>query len=209
MIRTSLHLRPHEGGYGPRSPHLQNNRNRFGHYPSIMTIVLQKVESTRDTDRFIHFPHQIYSDRHPLGGSTGQREKKFLSPETNPFFDHAEAEYFLALSTDGKTLGRIAAIVDHDHNRFHKEHTGFFGMFECVNDVEVSTLLLNAAEQWCRKKEMDRMRGPLNLSINHECGLLVENFDDPPVLGIPYNPPYYADLFLHWGLKKDQGSGFT
>lgn len=167
-----------------------------------MTIVLKKVESTRDIDRFIQFPHQIYSKDSPWVAPLDSERKKFLSPEVNPFFDHAEAKYFLALSADGKILGRIAAIVDHDHNRFHKEHTGFFGMFECVNDVKVSTLLLNAAEQWCREKAMDRIRGPLNLSINHECGLLVENFDDPPVLGIPYNPPYYTDLFLRWGLKK-------
>jgi len=167
-----------------------------------MTIVLKKVESTRDIDRFIQFPHQIYSKDSPWVAPLDSERKKFLSPEVNPFFDHAEAKYFLALSADGKILGRIAAIVDHDHNRFHKEHTGFFGMFECVNDVKVSTLLLNAAEQWCREKAMDRIRGPFNLSINHECGLLVENFDDPPVLGIPYNPPYYTDLFLRWGLKK-------
>ena len=75
-------------------------------------------------------------------------------------------------------------------------------MFECVNDTKVSTLLLDAVEQWCRKRKMSRIRGPMSLSINHECGLLVENFDDAPVLGIPYNPPYYADLFTSWGLQK-------
>lgn len=167
-----------------------------------MTIVLKKVKSSADIDRFIQFPHQLYSEDTLWVAPLDSERKKFLSPEVNPFFDHAEVEYFLAVSTDGKILGRIAAIVDHDHNRFHKESTGFFGMFECVNDAEVSTLLLNAAEQWCREKGMDRIRGPLSLSINHECGLLVENFDDSPVLGMPYNPPYYADLFIHWGLKK-------
>jgi GNAT superfamily N-acetyltransferase len=167
-----------------------------------MTIVLKKVESPHEIDRFIHFPHQIYSNDTPWVAPLDNERKVFLSQEINPFFDHAEAEYFLAQSTDGKTLGRIAAIVDYDHNRFHQEKTGFFGMFECVNDVEVSTHLLNAVEQWSRNKGLDRMRGPMNLSINHECGLLVENFDDSPVLGIPYNPPYYADLLLHWGLEK-------
>jgi hypothetical protein len=167
-----------------------------------MTIVLKKVESPEEIDRFIHFPHQIYSKDSPWVAPLDSQRKAFLSPETNPFFDHAEAEYFLAQSANGKTLGRIAAIVDHDHNRFHQGKTGFFGMFECINDVEVSTHLLNAVEQWSRNKGLDRMRGPMNLSINHECGLLVENFDDSPVLGIPYNPPYYADLFLHWGLEK-------
>jgi len=167
-----------------------------------MTIVLKKVESSEDIDRFIHLPHQLYSDDTPWVAPLDCERKKFLSPKINPFFDHAEAEYFLAISSDGKTLGRIAAIVDHDHNRFHNENTGFFGMFECVDDVEVSTFLLDGAQQWCRSKNMDRIRGPLSLSINHECGLLVENFKDSPVLGIPYNPPYYANLFLHWGLKK-------
>ena len=167
-----------------------------------MTLVLKKVASAANIDRFIHFPHQLYSDDSLWVAPLNSERKKFLSPKINPFFDHAEAEYFLALSSDGKTLGRIAAIMDHDHNRFHNESTGFFGMFECVNDVEVSTLLLNTAEQWCQEKGMHRMRGPMNLSINHECGLLVENFDDPPVLGIPYNPPYYEDLFLDWGLEK-------
>ncbi len=167
-----------------------------------MAIVLKKVESSRDLDRFIQFPHQLYSEDSPWVAPLKSERKKFLSLEINPFFEHAEAEYFLALSDDEKILGRIAAVVDHDHNKFHKECTGFFGMFECVNDVDVSTLLLNAAEQWCRDKGMHRMRGPMSLSINHECGLLVENFDDPPALGIPYNPLYYADLLHHWGLRK-------
>ena len=167
-----------------------------------MTTVLKKVESAEDIDQFIRFPHQLYSDDTRWVAPLDSERKIFLSPKTNPFFDHAEAEYFLALSSDKRVLGRIAATIDHDHNRFHKESTGFFGMFECINDVEVSTLLLDAAEQWCQNKKMDRIRGPLSLSINHECGLLVENFNDSPVFGIPYNPPYYADLFQRWGLKK-------
>ena len=167
-----------------------------------MTTVLKKVESPKDVDAFIHFPHELYSNNTLWVAPLDSERRKFLSPRINPFFDHAEAEYFLAISANGKVLGRIAAIVDHDHNKYHKESTGFFGMFECVNDTEVSTLLFNAAEQWCRNKRMTRIRGPLSLSINHECGLLVENFDDDPVLGIPYNPPYYADLLLKWGFKK-------
>jgi GNAT superfamily N-acetyltransferase len=167
-----------------------------------MATVLKKVESSLDIDRFIQFPRQLYSKDSPWVSPLDSERKKFLSPEINPFFDHAEAEFFLALTNAGKILGRIAAVVDHDHNKFHKESTGFFGMFECINDVDASNLLLNAAEKWCREKGMHRMRGPMNMSINHECGLLVENFDDPPVLGMPYNPPYYANLFNQWGLKK-------
>ena len=167
-----------------------------------MSIVLKKVESASETRHFIRFPHQIYSPASPWVAPLDSERKAFLNPETNPFFDHADVEYYLALAGSGETLGRIAAVVDRDHNQFHKEKTGFFGMFECVNDPQPAALLLDAAERWCRDRGMDRMRGPMNLSINHECGLLVDNFDDPPVLGIPYNPPYYVDLFHQWGLKK-------
>ncbi len=167
-----------------------------------MSIVLKKVESAGETRRFIRFPHQIYSPASPWVAPLDSERKAFLNPETNPFFDHAEVEYYLALGGSGETLGRIAAVVDRDHNRFHQEKTGFFGMFECVNDPQPAALLLDAAERWCGDRGMDRMRGPMNLSTNHEFGLLVDNFDDPPVLGMPYNPPYYADLFHQWGLKK-------
>src|SRR5210317_1161786 len=98
-----------------------------------MAIVLKKVESSRDLDRFIDFPHQLYSEDSPWVAPLNSERKKFLSPKVNPFFDNAEAEYFLALSAEGKTLGRIAAIANHDHNRFHNNNIGFFGMFECVN----------------------------------------------------------------------------
>ena len=167
-----------------------------------MAIVLKRVESAADTRRFIRFPHQVYSHDSLWVAPLDSERKRFLNRRINPFFDHAEAEYFLALSDKGNILGRIAAVVDHEHNKFHNEKTGFFGMFECLHDTMASTLLLNAAKQWCREKGMDRMMGPMNLSTNHECGLLVENFEDPPVLGIPYNPPHYESLFQQWGLEK-------
>jgi len=167
-----------------------------------MAIVLKQVVSSGDMDRFLRLPHQIYSDESPWVAPLDSERKHFLDPKTNPFFDHAETEFYIALSDKGDTVGRIAAIIDHDHNRFHNESTGFFGLFECTNDSEASSLLLDAAEHWCREKGMNRLRGPMSLSINHECGLLVENFDDPPVVGIPFNPPYYGKLLEQWGLEK-------
>ena len=75
-------------------------------------------------------------------------------------------------------------------------------MFECHHHSEAADALLDAAGQWCRNKGMECLRGPMNLSSNHECGLLVENFNDPPLIGIPYNPPYYEEMLQQWGLKK-------
>jgi GNAT superfamily N-acetyltransferase len=75
-------------------------------------------------------------------------------------------------------------------------------MFEVVNDKQASDLLLNTAELWCREKKIKKLIGPVNFSTNHECGLLVDGFDTPPVIGITYNPRYYSEFFKSWGLIK-------
>ena len=71
-----------------------------------------------------------------------------------------------------------------------------------INDKQASDLLLGEAEKWCRKKKFSKLVGPVSFSTNHECGLLVDGFDIPPVVGIPYNPRYYSDLLEGWGLSK-------
>jgi GNAT superfamily N-acetyltransferase len=75
-------------------------------------------------------------------------------------------------------------------------------VFEVVNDKQASDLLLDNAEQWCREKKFNKLVGPVSFTTNHECGLLVDGFDTPPVIGIPYNPRYYSDFIESWGLGK-------
>jgi len=128
--------------------------------------------------------------------------EKFLDTKTNPFFEHAEVDFFLALGGNGKPVGRIAFVVDHAYNTFHSEEVGFFGLFESIDDQDVASRLLNAAYERCRAKGLKKLLGPMNLSTNHECGLLVEGFDRSPMLGITYNPPYYLSLLEKWGLTK-------
>jgi hypothetical protein len=119
----------------------------------------------------------------------------------NPFFLHAKAKYFLA-KQNGKLSGRIAAIVNQRHNEFHKDNIGFFGFFESVNDYSVSSSLLDTVSKILQKEGMDRIRGPMNFSTNEECGFLIEGFNDPPLLMTPYNPPYYSDLMVRYGMEK-------
>lgn len=167
-----------------------------------MAVQLKKIETAQDKDRFIHFPWIVYENNPlwvpPLVGERG----RFLDPDINPFFEHAEADLYLALSDNNEPLGRIAVIDDQLYNEFHSESAGFFGMFESVEDQEVANLLLDKALDWSRSKGFKKLMGPMNLSTNHECGLLVEGFDTPPIVGIPYNPPYYTQLFNEWGLIK-------
>jgi GNAT superfamily N-acetyltransferase len=123
-----------------------------------------------------------------------------LDRSRNPFFEHAEAEYFLA-EREGRVVGRIAAIANRLHNETHLDRIGFFGFFECERDQAVADALFGAAAEWLRSRAFDTMRGPASFSVNDECGLLVDGFETPPTLMMPHNPPYYAELIERAGFS--------
>ena len=152
--------------------------------------------------RFIAFPYDHYR-RDPLWVPPLRMDvRTLLSPKKNPFFQHAEAQYFLARGPDGRTLGRIAAIQNDAHNREHRDRVGFYGFFESVNDQQVAAALFDAAAAWLRTKGLDTMRGPMSPSINDECGLLVDGFTTPPTVMMPHNPPWYVALHGGYGFTK-------
>jgi GNAT superfamily N-acetyltransferase len=124
-----------------------------------------------------------------------------LSRRKNPFFEHAEAEYFLA-ERDGEVVGRVAAISNRLHNETHGDRVGFFGFFETVNQQAVADALLATAADWCRARGHDVLRGPASFSVNDECGVLVDGFDTAPTLMMPHNPPYYVELLERAGFTK-------
>lgn len=124
-----------------------------------------------------------------------------LLTDKHPYHEHSEVVYFLA-KKDGKTVGRIAGTVNDNHNKEHNEKTGFFGFFEVIDDFEVSKILLDKVKDWLKKRGMETMRGPANFSSNETWGLLVENFDDYPMIYTTYNKKYYLDHLLKYGFKK-------
>lgn len=131
---------------------------------------------------------------------------KAIDPRKHPFHQHAEVALFLA-ERGGKAVGRVAAIDNRLHNETHGERTGFFGLFECLDDPEAAAALLEAAAAWLRGRGLDRMRGPMNLSTNEEIsspGVLVDGFDSPPYVTMSHNPPYYAALLERAGLEKSK-----
>ncbi|HEU5262402.1 MAG TPA: hypothetical protein VFU41_13380 [Gemmatimonadales bacterium] len=159
------------------------------------------VTDGRDLDRFIAFPYDHYRGDPLWVGQLRRDVRSLLSRDKNPFFQHAEALYFLARAA-GRTLGRIAAIKNDAHTRAHNDRVGFYGFFECVNDQAVANALFDAGASWLRRKGFAVMRGPVSPSINDEAGLLVQGFDAPPTLMMPHNPPYYVDLHTRYGFAK-------
>jgi hypothetical protein len=162
---------------------------------------LKPVSSPAQWTDFIDLPWSIYKgDPHwvpPLKIAV----RDVLDVAKNPFFKHSTM-YPIVAYKDGKCVGRVVGIVDENHNRHHEEKAAFFGFYESINDPALTQQLLDAVTKWATERGMTMLRGPANPSSNHEWGLLVEGFQDSPNVMMTYNPPYYADLFEGWGLKK-------
>ncbi len=154
--------------------------------------------SRKELNRFFDVADRVYKgDPNWVPPLRGDVAKVFS--DKNPFLRHAEMQLFLA-RRDGREVGRIAAVLDGNHNEFHGEKTVFFGFFESEDDRQTAGALFDAVASWGRERGMTVLRGPANPSLNDEAGLLVEGFDSPPVLMMTYNPRYYVRLL--------EGAGF-
>lgn len=164
-------------------------------------VSVRAVRSRADERAFIRLQYTLYKDYPYWVPPLLMDRKKLIDRKHNPFYKHARMEMFLA-HRDGALVGRVAAIVNDNHNKEHKENIGFFGFFECVNDQTVATVLFDAATAWLRDQKVTGVRGPANPSVNDEYGLLIEGFDRSPAILMPYNPPYYASLIEGYGFAK-------
>ena len=163
------------------------------------------MRTTADLRRFIAFPYRLHRGDPYWVPPLRMDVRKMLSRKKNPFFQHAQAEYFLASRSDRRgdeVIGRIAAIHNRAHNEFHGDKAGFFGFFDSINEPEPAAALFDAAAQWLGDRGLTEMIGPASFSTNDECGLLVDGFDAPTTVLTPCTPRYYVDLFEKAGLIK-------
>lgn len=153
--------------------------------------------------RFIDLPWQIYNPvDHPQWVPPLRiAVRDALDRKANPFYRDADRQLFLALQ-GGRPVGRIAAIENRAHNTFHNDRVGFFGFFECRDDPDAAHALFAAAERWLGSRGLDTMRGPMNPSTNHECGMLVRGYRWHPMIMTTWNPRYYPTLVESAGFSK-------
>jgi hypothetical protein len=156
--------------------------------------------SSRDVLRFLKVSYGIYRDD-PHWVAPLLMDLKKVFTDANPLFAHAVMQLWVA-TRSGQDVGRIAGIIDHNHNRTAKDQAAFFGFFESVDDPAVSRRLFETVFGWTRQAGLQRLLGPMNPTTNDECGLLVEGFDSPPVLMMTYNPRYYVTLLEAEGFRK-------
>jgi len=157
------------------------------------------VATRGDLGAFIDLPYRLHARDLSWVPPLRRDVAILLDRAKNPFFEHATAEYFLAVRS-GRPVGRIAAIANRLHNETHRDQVGFYGFFEAIDDQAVADSLFAAAGQWLRDRAFTTMRGPASFSVNDECGLLVEGFQYPNTIMMPQNPSSYVRLTEGAGL---------
>jgi GNAT superfamily N-acetyltransferase len=166
-----------------------------------VTVEIRPVKDRRDLRRFIRLPFSLYRREPNWVPPLLMDERKRHDRARNPFFEHADAEYFLAWR-DGEVVGRITAHIDRHFNEFQGNDWGMFGFFESEDEPETARALLAAAEGWLRERGRDRMVGPMDFTTNDECGLLIEGHELTPIILSPWHHPYYQRLLEGADLEK-------
>jgi len=159
------------------------------------------VTTKKQLATFIDFPHSLYNGDPNYVPELFIAQRDLLTPGKHPFHEHSFVQPFLAYDDD-KLKGRIAAILNTNHNSFNNTTDGFFGFFDCENDENVAAKLFEEAANWLREKGATTIIGPVNPSTNDPLGVLIDGFDSPAVAMMTYNKPYYDSLIKKTGLNK-------
>jgi GNAT superfamily N-acetyltransferase len=166
-----------------------------------VSLVVRPVRGLRDLRKFVELPYRLHSTSPVWVPPLRLERYAFLSRRLNAYFKHGDAQLFLA-ERDGVVVGRISAQYDDAFNAYHDNRWGMFGFLEIEDEPDVLPALLQAAEAWLRARGRDHMIGPMDFSINDECGVLIEGFEREPMLKQPWHPPYYAARCEEAGLGK-------
>ena len=166
-----------------------------------MSLEVLPVERNRRLSEFIDVPWRIPAITSDPAWVPPLRMmvKDLVDTKADPFYRRAERQLWVAYR-NGVPVGRIGAIENRAHNEFHGDRVGFFGFFESTDDPEVARRLFAVAAEWLQGRGLTEMRGPMNPSTNHDCGVLVDGFDQHPVFLTTWNPPYYDALIKGAGV---------
>jgi len=167
----------------------------------VAELTVRPVETRSEQKRFIGLPWRIYRDDPCWMPPLVMSQEELLGFRPCPFYERSRSRSFLA-TRGGRDIGRITAIVNAGHIDRYNEQRGFFGFFECEDDSAAARALFGAAAEWLHAQGMVSIRGPVNPSLNYECGLLIEGFDTPPFFMMTHNRPYYGRLIEENGFGK-------
>ncbi|MGK7891065.1 MAG: hypothetical protein AB4042_17185 [Leptolyngbyaceae cyanobacterium] len=164
------------------------------------SATIHPVASPAEQELFLNVPAHVYAQDPNWVAPLRSSEAKYLAAD-NPFLEYGSLQAFVAMQ-DGMPVGRIVASVNQRLIDKEGYAVGLFGFFECVEDGAIATLLFDQASDWLRQQGMTHVRGPIDLSTHNRCLFLVDGFDSPPMMMMPYNPPYYIQFVEQNGWVK-------
>ncbi len=167
-----------------------------------MELQLKEVRTPRELRQFVSFPYSLYRKNAYWVPPLRSDEFHSLRKDKNPAFDFCDANYWLVLK-NGTIAGRIAGIINKKFNDKYGVKAARFGWIDFIDDLEVSSVLLNAVETWARSNGMDSIHGPLGFTDMDGEGTLIEGFEEVSTLGAIYNYPYYPRHIEHAAYSKD------
>jgi GNAT superfamily N-acetyltransferase len=165
------------------------------------SLSIRPVRTRRQLKRFVKVPFGLHRDQPQWVAPLIFERMEFLDRGKNPWFQHGEAEFFVA-ERDGEAVGRISAHVDRRWDEYQGGKDAMFGFFESVEDPAVAAALFEAARGWATERGRERILGPMDFTTNDEIGILVEGFERRPMILEPWHPPYYRELIEAQGFAK-------
>ncbi|HVD41847.1 MAG TPA: hypothetical protein VNC16_12695 [Solirubrobacterales bacterium] len=165
------------------------------------SVSIRPVRTRRELKRFVKLPFALHRESEQWVPPLVFERMQFLDRKKNPWFEHGEAEYFLA-ERDGEPVGRITAHVDSRWDEYQGGRDAMFGFFEAAEDPEVVRALFDAATEWAVARGRERLLGPMDFTTNDEIGILIEGFERQPMILEPWHPPYYQRLIEAEGFGK-------
>jgi len=165
------------------------------------SVTIRPVRSRRELKRFVKVPFRLHRESEQWVPPLVFERMQFLDRKKNPWFEHGEAEFFLA-ERAGEDVGRISAHLDHRWDSFQGGKDAMFGFFEAAEDPEVVRALFDAATEWATERGRERILGPMDFTTNDEIGILIEGFERQPMILEPWHPPYYQRLIEAEGFAK-------
>ncbi|MEZ5817629.1 MAG: hypothetical protein R3D44_11135 [Hyphomicrobiaceae bacterium] len=163
------------------------------------TFEIRQIADTAGRRDWLAVPYLVYAGDPSWIPPLDLQEKERISPSHNPLFAFGEAAFFVAYR-EARPVGRISAQVNRRHLEHHHDGVGFFGFFDCVDDQAIADGLLQTAAKWLKERGLSRMRGPFNLTVNQDSGLLVDGFDTSPSILTSHAAPWTGKLVEAAGL---------
>jgi hypothetical protein len=167
----------------------------------VATVDVRPVQSKRDLKRFVKVPFRLHRDHPQWVPPLIFERMEFLNRGKNPWFEHGEAEYFIA-ERDGEPVGRITAQIDERWDESQGGSDAMFGFFETIENPAVAAALLDAATEWATSRGRARILGPMDFTTNDEVGILIEGYELRPYILENWHPPFYKSLLEEHGFGK-------